>query len=267
MQPGRYGVGVSQDDAVLLREWGKQMVGKGFDPLPDADYPLEIEGAGISSVYKTLLPWVKKAYKYGKPLAKKIGREALKLAAGAAVNRLSDKKDTDPDDLPGKKVLDDIMSRGKSMAIDRAEQLKKMGVERLQESVDKNIDALQQRSNDAIDKMQSKARDLTMAGQAQVSTGIATLEARARARMSALRGAGIDHEEAHVMAYMGSGVRFADTTSGPRPGVRVATGHSPGAFKSGRVFSGQGMYRQGSGMYRPGERYGSGHGMPKKNAF
>ena len=57
-----------------LPEYVKQMVGSGFDPLPDYDYPLEIEGSGLISVWKTSLPLIiQKAYKYGKPLAQKKG--------------------------------------------------------------------------------------------------------------------------------------------------------------------------------------------------
>jgi hypothetical protein len=271
----RYGVGITDQDASLLRQYAKSMVGKGWDPLPEYDVPLEIEGGGISSVFKLMVPLVKQAVQYGKPLAKKIGKMALGALASAAAKKLSDSRseDDDPDTLPGKHVLDGVMSRGKQYAIDRAQQLKNMGVDKLQASVDSTINQLQARSNDAIDQMQARARGITAQGQATVSTGIASIEARARARLDALRGSGIDHEEAHVMAYMGSGVRFADTSGGPRPGVRVAL-NTPGAFVSGRVL-GSGMYRpgahvRGSGMYSPGA-HGGGmtlrHGPQKKRSL
>ena len=258
----RYSIGITGDEAAAIRHYGKQMVGSGLDPLPDYDVPLEIQGSGMSSVYSLLLPMVKKAYEYGKPLAKQIGN----LALGAIASKAASSSEGDDanataqpnsnsksmQSLPGRDILDSVLSRGRSFAIDRASQLRDMGIERTQQMVDQTIDTVQRKANSTIDNLQQRARSVTQAGQAQISEGLSDLERRVIARMRGLEGSGASPEVRHLHAYMGSGIRFADTAGAPRRGVRGAAGvmQSPGTFQSGRFV--------GSGLYHPGEHDGGG---------
>ena len=255
----RVGVGLTSEDAANLAEYTKQMVGHGFDPLPDHDYPLEIEGAGISSLWTTMLPLIRKAFKYGKPLAKKIGKLALGALAAKATSKIAgaDSSAAVTAATPGQAVLDRVMREGKSMAVERATQLKDLGIEKTQALINDSISALKKRKNETLDKAASSARNLAKRSQVQASEAMGQLSKRARARMMALRGSGYDPDEAFVAGHFGSGYRFADASGGYRTGVRTAKGFmdSPGAFVSGRV-TGAGMFLPtGAGMYMPG----SGH--------
>ena len=72
-------VPVSAEQVAHIRGYAKEMIGRGHDPLPESDYPIDIEGSGISSVFAQMMPLLKQAWKYGKPLAKKIGAIATPI--------------------------------------------------------------------------------------------------------------------------------------------------------------------------------------------
>ena len=82
-------VPVTAEQVAHIRDYAKEMVGKGHDPLPEHDHPIEIEGSGISSVFAQMMPLLKQAWKYGKPLAKKIGAIATAALATRAADKLA----------------------------------------------------------------------------------------------------------------------------------------------------------------------------------
>ena len=270
----RYAIGISGEDAALISAYGKQMVGSGHDPLPDYDVPLEIHGSGFSSVYKLLAPWVKRAWQAGKPLLKgKIGKAAAGAVAAKGAEMLADRisgRARTADEMhaaPGKTVLDSVLQRGKDIAIDRAQQMAKLGIDKTQALVNTQIDSLQAKANEKIDEMQASAQKVAASAQAQVQDGISAVKGRAWSRRRAQQGSGVMNEEgAFIQGFIGSGIRFADATGGPRPGVRVMSS-TPGRFRTGRYMGASPGDVRGSGMYSVGGgySYGSAGGEKKKH--
>ena len=247
-------VPVTAEQVSHLRDYAKDMIGRGVDPLPDHDYPIEIEGSGLSSVFGQMVPLLKQAWKYGKPLAKKIGA----IATAALATRAADKLAGRPH--PGQTVLQDIARQGRDIAVKRVDGLKRLGVDETQKLANQTIDAaqkatntvvdsLQARAQSTVDKAQSKARE--MAEKARVtSEGLSDVQQRALLRARSLAGSGHD-EKSYARGFEGSGVRFSDGAGAPNRGFRTAKNMGVGAFRSGR-FVGRGMFQSGGALYPPG---------------
>ena len=251
-------VPVTAEQVSHLRDYAKDMIGRGVDPLPDHDYPIEIEGSGLSSVFGQMVPLLKQAWKYGKPLAKKIGAIATAALATRAADKLAGKPH------PGQTVLQDIAKQGRDVAVKRVESLKQMGIDESQKLANRTIDAtqkltnsmvdsLQKKTQNTIDKAQSKAEEMARKAALTSSEGLSMEQRRALRKARAMVGDGIN-DEAYVRGFQGSHVRFADGAGAPQAGVRTAAGLGPGAFRGGR-YVGRGMFapgQSGGALYKPG---------------
>ena len=77
------------------------------------------------------MPLLKQAWKYGKPLAKKIGAIATAALATRATDKLAGRAH------PRQTVLQDIAKQGRDIAVKRVDGLKQLGVDETQRLANK----------------------------------------------------------------------------------------------------------------------------------
>ena len=84
---------------------------------------------------------IRKAYKYGKPLAKKIGKLALGAFAAKATSTIAgtDQIPAATEAAPEQAVMDRVMREGKSMAVERATQLKDLGIDKTEALINESM--------------------------------------------------------------------------------------------------------------------------------